>query len=314
MENLVDIIIPLHNKRRVIDRAISSVLEQTFSEWRLWVIDDGSTDGWQLNVTDDRIRVVQQANAGPGAARNRGVAAGNAPLVAFLDADDEWLPSYLEVMTREILSQPDLAAVSCGWARRVAGVDTAGPAGIRPGLWMWSTATGLPEFKQRVDSLHSSATLVRRDSFRMLGGFYEAGRLYGEDSYLWMSLLMRERVSFVPKKMLVYHTDASQLSTGRASAYPLPPAISDPARILDGLDVPRRSFVTQYLDYYSKLVLARSLDEGAYRQVFGYVFSDGSRRVGLSRNRRLKLWVKLFAHFVRYNTIPGRAASRVSEA
>ena len=95
---MISVIIPLYNKEDYISRAIDSVLRQTFKDFELIIVNDGSTDqgpGIARNFHDRRIRVIDQQNSGEGAARNRGVAEARAELVAFLDADDEWESSFL---------------------------------------------------------------------------------------------------------------------------------------------------------------------------------------------------------------------------
>lgn len=95
---LVSIVMPLYNKRPYLSRAIESVRAQTCSEWELIIVDDGSTDGSteEIPLNDDRIRLVRQDNAGPAAARNRGIGLTEGDLVTFIDADDYYYPDKLE--------------------------------------------------------------------------------------------------------------------------------------------------------------------------------------------------------------------------
>lgn len=105
----ISVIIPLYNKGKYIVRALDSVFAQTYQDFEVIVVDDGSTDnGLEIvqQYRDSRLRLIRQANAGPGAARNRGLKASKAPFVAFLDADDEWLPEFLEVSVSSLKSQP----------------------------------------------------------------------------------------------------------------------------------------------------------------------------------------------------------------
>src|ERR1700680_3290107 len=98
----VSVVVPLYNKARYIARSLDSIARQTFQDFEVLVIDDGSTDGGGAIAAatgDCRLRVVAQQNRGVGAARNRGITEGTGNLVAFLDADDTWEPAFLEAIT-----------------------------------------------------------------------------------------------------------------------------------------------------------------------------------------------------------------------
>jgi glycosyltransferase involved in cell wall biosynthesis len=95
---LVSAIIPTYNRAHIVCEAVESVLAQTYSNIEVIVVDDGSKDDTlaRLQQFGDRIRVVSQHNAGPAAARNRGIAMSRGELIAFLDSDDLWLPAKIE--------------------------------------------------------------------------------------------------------------------------------------------------------------------------------------------------------------------------
>ena len=95
----VSVIVPLHNKRRTIARTLRSIQQQTLRDFEVVIVDDGSTDGGELlasSFADERFGTIAQVNAGPGAARNAGARVAKSDLLAFLDADDEWMPEALE--------------------------------------------------------------------------------------------------------------------------------------------------------------------------------------------------------------------------
>ena len=105
------IVIPAFNAARTIGSSIRSVLQQTEQDFEVVVVDDGSTDDTvecaRSFATDPRVRVISQRNKGPSAARNAAVAAARALYVSMLDADDLWLPEYLEVMGGALDGNPD---------------------------------------------------------------------------------------------------------------------------------------------------------------------------------------------------------------
>ncbi len=93
------IVIPLYNKERYIKRTIKSALNQTFTDFEIVIIDDGSKDhSCEIveSIKDSRIRLIRQDNGGPSKARNRGIKEAKGEFIAFLDADDEWLPEKLK--------------------------------------------------------------------------------------------------------------------------------------------------------------------------------------------------------------------------
>src|SRR5262249_38507394 len=108
------VVVPLYNKARYISRCLDSIRAQTYPDFEIIVVNDGSTDGGESIVRgygDARIRLVSQQNAGPGPARNRGIAEARGDWIAMLDSDDEWDPRYLELGVKLLESYP--AGVAC---------------------------------------------------------------------------------------------------------------------------------------------------------------------------------------------------------
>ena len=105
---MVSVIIPVFNREYCINRAIDSVLNQTYKNLEVIVVDDGSTDKTLdvVNKYADRIKVIRQENSGPSRARNAGIKASKGFFVGFLDSDDEWLPTKIEKFT--VLRSPHI--------------------------------------------------------------------------------------------------------------------------------------------------------------------------------------------------------------
>jgi glycosyltransferase involved in cell wall biosynthesis len=109
---MFSVIIPTYNRASFITKAIDSILRQSFNDYEIVVVDDGSTDTTRqaLQQYGKRITVVHQANSGVGAARNRGIGNANGKWIAFLDSDDEWKENYLARQLEHIRSNPSVIA------------------------------------------------------------------------------------------------------------------------------------------------------------------------------------------------------------
>ena len=112
----VSIIIPAYNTAPTLPRAIDSVLGQTFSDYEILVVDDGSKDDVNAAVAPygERVRLIRQNNAGASAARNNGARHARGRYLAFLDADDYWLPGKLSRVAEEFEKHPDTGMVYHG--------------------------------------------------------------------------------------------------------------------------------------------------------------------------------------------------------
>ena len=121
----IAVIMPVHNRAATIGRAVASVLAQDFADFELIVVDDGSSDGSADAVAafaDPRVKLIRlPANLGSNPARNRGIAASTAPVLAFLDSDDEYLPAKLRTVTDHFTGQPELDLLVDSFVKRVPG-------------------------------------------------------------------------------------------------------------------------------------------------------------------------------------------------
>jgi glycosyltransferase involved in cell wall biosynthesis len=232
----ISVVIPLYNKAPHIQRALQSVLNQTWSDFELLVVDDGSTDEGPAIVEgnrDGRIRLIRQCNAGPAMARNRGLADAVGEYIAFLDADDEWLPEFLEVSLAILEKQPaEVATVSSGYFHDPGGASTEA-------MWRRRGLTdGAHRVKPNTDPLfvvHLLAylcpwnTLARTRILRDHGGFCRHGKcLYGEDSYLWLKVMLNHAVAVNLRPLVRYHTEASALSRNLRGPRPIEPILIYP--------------------------------------------------------------------------------------
>lgn len=132
----IAVIMPVHNRAATVGRAVASVLAQDFPNFELIAVDDGSTDGSAdvvASFADPRIRLIRlSSNLGSNPARNHGIAGSNAPLLAFLDSDDEYLPAKLRTVTDHFTRQPELDLLVDSFVKRVPGRAGDVPRRNRP--------------------------------------------------------------------------------------------------------------------------------------------------------------------------------------
>ncbi len=197
------VVIPAWNAAATITRALDSVFAQTHAPAEVIVIDDGSPDGDALIATlmryGDRIRLLRQRNAGPASARNYGVRVSRSPWIAFLDADDSWLPHKME--------------------RQLA---LAGEP--RAGLLHGCARDGLPPLPRELDfdmlwrrnRICTSMAVVRREAFVSLGGFDASPQLIGaEDYHLWLRIAHAGWRVLACDGLIGHYTPASGSITSR---------------------------------------------------------------------------------------------------
>lgn len=208
---VVTVVVPAYNAAAFISRAVDSVLAQTFADFELLVVDDGSTDDTRAVLASygGRIRVLAKTNGGPAAARNHGLRQAQGRYIAFLDADDHWRPEKLERQVQLLHSRLDVGF--CSTATAV--VDTAGaPAGDWP---CYNASDPLPDtlfMRGAAISGSTSGVLARRALLDALGGFDETLRGF-EDPDLWIRLSARAGYACIAEPLTVVVRTAGSVSS-----------------------------------------------------------------------------------------------------
>ncbi len=200
---MVSVIIPLYNKERYIQRAIESVIAQTYKNYEIIVVDDGSTDASRIALEPywDRIAYIWQENAGPGAARNRGASKSSGQYLAFLDADDYWLEGFLEHTVAFLEKYPEAGVVSTAyWRLRPSGrtcvvlATAKQPEGIVENFF---------KAYARIRFCCTGSVLIRKAVFVSLGGFREDLKA-GEDVEFWCCLGAITTWGYITRPLAVY--------------------------------------------------------------------------------------------------------------
>lgn len=235
----VSIVIPLYNKAPYIERALDSIRAQTLSDFEVVVVDDGSTDDGASAVarySDSRVRLVSQPNAGPGPARNKGIAQARGEFIAFLDADDEWFPTYLEEAIRSLENfGPEVAAISFGYLEYPAGQSKETmwrKRGLEEGTFRVAAETRPALVVSVLAYMTPPTTVARTEVVRKWGGFYDRGKcLFAEDAFLWLKVLLNERIALSFSPLVKIHSEASGLSKNLQRARPIEPFLINPQEI-----------------------------------------------------------------------------------
>jgi len=204
--------IPAYNAEATLAETIASVVSQSFCDWEIVIVDDGSTDSTReiaedFAQRDGRIRVVHQENRGSGGAYNTGVRSARAGLVVMLSADDLLLPAHLASFDSAISEHPDASVfTSDGWylyddGRREPALQGAG--------WSDPGSCSLEELMS--GCLYGVGAVYRREVFDAVGGFDED--MYAEDYLFWLKALARGfRHRRIARQLSVHRRNTDQKS------------------------------------------------------------------------------------------------------
>ncbi len=206
----ISVVIPLYNKAQSISKTIDCVLTQSYKNFEVVVVNDGSTDGSESVVaayTDERIRLINKENGGVSSARNEGIRQAKYQYIALLDADDYWDHAYLEEQTKMITDFPDAKMWGMGWG--YINDDKTCPHDVH--------FVGEPNFRGYVSNFWikpkksnifwSSSVVINKIVFDDINMFDE--RLaYSEDLDVWWRIILNFSVAFNSNILAYYREDA----------------------------------------------------------------------------------------------------------
>lgn len=203
MKPRFSVIVPLYNKAPYVKKALESVFSQTYTDYEIIVVDDGSTDN-SLDIVKEfaeQLEIVSQENAGVAAARNNGVEKSKGEYVCFLDADDWWENTFLKEMDKLITEYPD------------AGLYATNYVYYKPGKTHVALNLERGYINYPEAYLHSvampvwtGAACMPRKVFDEMGGFPNGIKL-GEDFLLWAKTALHYEVAFCEKPLAYYNND-----------------------------------------------------------------------------------------------------------
>jgi glycosyltransferase involved in cell wall biosynthesis len=206
-------VIPAYNAEKHIARAINSVLKQSRPADEVIVVDDGSTDGTVgvIRSFGDKVILIQQQNAGASAARNAGINAAAGDWIAFLDADDEWLPEMLERQCNLLIQNPDLVWATGNYKICFCSAGYA-QTRIKPEQWR-SRLVGGAYFTDFFDAFTNKTygctdcLIIRKDILQEVGLFaVDVPR--ANDIDMWFRIAYRyPQIGFVVEPLAIYHME-----------------------------------------------------------------------------------------------------------
>jgi glycosyltransferase involved in cell wall biosynthesis len=211
MNPTVSIIMPCYNAAAHLPASVGSVLAQSFADWELIAVDDGSSDGtlaWLQAQTDPRIHVCSQPNQGVSSARNTGLAAARGRYVAFLDADDTWETAFLDKLLSALQGRPDAVMAYCGW-QNLGLTGGRGAPFVPPDYENASKAETL--FAGCRWPIH--AALVKREAVEEANGF-DPSLKNAEDYALWLRVATTAPIVRVPEVLAYYHFHGGAQASG----------------------------------------------------------------------------------------------------
>src|SRR5688500_16173290 len=190
----VSVIMPAYNAGQYISKSIESVLGQTYHGWELIIIDDGATDNTKEIADgycrrDERIRYLYQENSKQGRARNKGIANAQGEFIAFLDADDLWLPQKLEKQV-EVIENSDVDLLFGSFYLFTNNLDEPGIRIISVKETTLKSETGFKELLAE-NKIPILTVLCKKHAILEVGGFPEELKFQNaEDYYLWLKLIL----------------------------------------------------------------------------------------------------------------------------
>lgn len=210
---LVSVVIGTFNREKYVRQTVDSVLEQTFRDFEVIVVDDASTDRTPeiLKSYGDRIRLIRRdCNSGlPSVARNAGMAQAKGRYIAFLDSDDYWYPSKLEKQVELMEAHPDIA-LSHTFCRVVD--EESRPLYVRREKEMPTTGD-LFERLVRECFITTSSAMIRNEVFIRTGGFDESAQLRrGEDQVFFLRAAHEGKIGFVPQVLTAHRKSPDTIS------------------------------------------------------------------------------------------------------
>lgn len=208
----VTVIIPAYNAMNYLSETVSSVLKQTFTDFEVLIINDGSTDSivtWASEITEERVHLISQENQGLPGARNTGIRYAQGEYIALLDADDLWEPTKLEKQVQCFQQNPDVGVVYT-WTLLI---DEYG----KPTGRIFASQAQGNVWKELLETdviSNGSSAIVRRECFETVGVF-DRTLTSAEDLDMWLRIAAHYSFAVIKEPLTLYRQYSSSMSKNR---------------------------------------------------------------------------------------------------
>jgi len=208
---LVSIIIPTYNSERFIANSVVSALNQTYPNIEILIIDDGSTDKTEtvIQKLPDSIRYIKQVNSGPSSARNHGIMQSNGEYIAFLDVDDEWMPSKIDKQVSLFESNQNLSITATSYIRCDADLLPIETTALN----IPSKEKGIIPFRMLLEKnqLLTSSIMTKKNILDRCG-FFDEEIQFGEDWDLWVRIAQLGEIGYIHTPLCKYRVHGAGLT------------------------------------------------------------------------------------------------------
>ncbi|MBN7817583.1 glycosyltransferase family A protein [Algoriphagus pacificus] len=275
---MFSVVIPIYNKKPHLERSINSVLNQSYQDFELILVDDGSTDGSKEACTqfqDPRIRIFYRDTPGPGgyAARNLGVLNSNFQWVSFLDADDNWEKDYLLNIKKAIDSYSEISIFSSGWKVKTSKGEVNCPATKtfpENEIVRISLLEFLQQSIQNSPTIWTSVVTVKKELLEKVEMFPAGKCKAGGDIDTWLRLLLKSKeMVFINKILATYQTESVNMVTKVQKSFEIGCIMKTVRSELKvSTDSKLKVLLMQFSNKYLLALIAKSIQAGKFDSSF----------------------------------------------
>lgn len=253
---MISVVIPLYNKARQVKETLESVLNQTFQDFEVVIVDDGSTDNSVevvRSISDSRIRLISQTNGGVSSARNRGIEDAKSKYIAFLDADDKWHNDYLETQVNLIHKYPQCSVFAVNYEffdgekfspTVIRHLKIAGDDGVLDNYFEVAANSNPP--------ISSISIVVRKSAILEIGGF-PVGVTNGEDLITWAKLAACFNIAYSKASKAIYVLKSDYGVNSKPVNIPRGNSVGDQLEFILNNTKQNRGDLKRYISYWYKI-------------------------------------------------------------